>query len=634
MKSKARIIGLVSVSALVAACGGGGSSDSSTAATPNAQQSVASTESTPSTPALLSFSGVVATGAPLTNAQVIVKCMGGTATASTDQSGNFLVQVVNASLPCVAQATSGTVALYSATDKQGTLNITTLTDLMMASLARTEPSSFFGAYDSTAASLITTLGLQVAQSRVRLVLPYMPLSNKIDFVATKFVADGKDPMDAVMDVIGKGYDAVGKAALRRDLAGIETLRYGGSFKDDFNIDNIGYANSITVDPKQPRKFYLNGTVTTPIYTNGGTLTESKPLVMVADYRQKTLQQFSTSGSALSSSMGFTLDPNTPDRFLRIGVMTNGTTAQMVLNESNDYGLTWQQVSAANGFQAITPPIELNVRYLRFSADGAAMFAYSTEEGSSLSAGIASYIATSVNGGATWQRPQGFTDRQVGPIYVSPADPAVVYALNDGRFLRSSDKGLTFTELPALPNSSYYTPSPPIAVDPFDANTLYFATYQSASVTQSNASAIGIFKSSDGGQSWKSLDLSGCCDTYLPALLGSSYGLSSTRKAFFSSTIKGLIYFPVRADTSSIQMLRSADGGATWKLLSFFKPASTASVASTAELTQATNTVYFGGNYMPMPIYSTAAREDGGVDVFMRAFDGKGIERYIDYLGTK
>jgi len=88
--------------------------------------------------------GVAATGAAIANGQVTLKCrVGNTAAVGTQADGSYSVDVSSVTLPCVARvdyvdaSTGKAQALHSLVQAVGTVNITPLTDMVVASLSST-----------------------------------------------------------------------------------------------------------------------------------------------------------------------------------------------------------------------------------------------------------------------------------------------------------------------------------------------------------------------------------------------------------------------------------------------------------------------------------------------------------------
>src|SRR5262249_52873844 len=91
------------------------------------------------------------------------------------------------------------------------------------------------------------------------------------------------------------------------------------------------------------------------------------------------------------------------------------------------------------------------------------------------------------------------------LAVAPSDGATIYVGADGQGLaKSSDGGATFS-LVGKPSVDQYTA---MTVDPSDPLTIYLgANTPEPSVSQPLSGDSGVWKSSDGGQSWTFLSVS-------------------------------------------------------------------------------------------------------------------------------
>ena len=141
----------------LAACGGGGGDSSAPAASS------------------LKLTGVAATGSAIVNAPVQAKCGIGTGTATTQADGSYTIAIVGGSLPCVLEVTPATGSvLHSVIDGSGTgnvtVNITPLTELVVAKAAAGAPANLFATFDSAAQAKLSTTALDAAVASVIAVL--------------------------------------------------------------------------------------------------------------------------------------------------------------------------------------------------------------------------------------------------------------------------------------------------------------------------------------------------------------------------------------------------------------------------------------------------------------------------------
>lgn len=128
------------------------SSSSSVAVTSSSQVSSApsssssSTSSSSSSQAKVVLSGVAATGAAIGNAPVVAKCANGLGFAqsvTTNAQGAFSGEVNANSLPCALKVSSPSITLYSYALAAGVVNITPLTDLIIANASALDPSVWY-----------------------------------------------------------------------------------------------------------------------------------------------------------------------------------------------------------------------------------------------------------------------------------------------------------------------------------------------------------------------------------------------------------------------------------------------------------------------------------------------------------
>lgn len=149
MNRHARLICILSIT-LLSACGGGGGGGGGAA---NVDPTL---------------SGLAAVGAALGNATVTVKCTaGGSSTTTTAANGTFSLQLSSAqSLPCMLRAVSGATTLYGYATGFGRVNITPLSDLVLAAAGRDTPTNLFAGFNATLATTINS-NLASAKAYVR-----------------------------------------------------------------------------------------------------------------------------------------------------------------------------------------------------------------------------------------------------------------------------------------------------------------------------------------------------------------------------------------------------------------------------------------------------------------------------------
>lgn len=192
MKKILRLLELASLVAsllVLSACGGGSSGGSST-------------------PATSILSGVAAVGTPIASGNISVICAAGSALAptTTSSTGTWQITLSGQTLPCAIELSGGTIngvpnatPYHSIATTTGTVNVTPLTDLMVANLAGTTPGTWFAGLSATPTSLTAITQTQVDAALVNLsaALPALtPLStsNPITTVFTPTPGNVSDDM--------------------------------------------------------------------------------------------------------------------------------------------------------------------------------------------------------------------------------------------------------------------------------------------------------------------------------------------------------------------------------------------------------------------------------------------------------
>ena len=178
---------------MLAACGGGGTSTTATAS--------------PGT-----LTGVAATGAAIASAPLAAKCVTGPVlSGTTDANGAFTLTLTSAhTAPCILQVTGGTpsVNLYSFAIAAGQVNVSPLTDLVLAKSLGGDPAVAYTAFDATKGSAISA-GLAAAKAYVQTQITSMTGAGTADPLTSSFAVGSAD--DKVLDALGAALTAAGKS---------------------------------------------------------------------------------------------------------------------------------------------------------------------------------------------------------------------------------------------------------------------------------------------------------------------------------------------------------------------------------------------------------------------------------------
>lgn len=243
------------VCALLASCGGGGGND---------------------TPAPNIFG--VAEGdsnAPLINSTVNVSCAKGSALATTNSTGAWQVALSGQTPPCAVKVSGGTIHTVANTQlyhsiavNQGTVNVTPLTDLMVANLAGTAtPSTWFAGLSANPAPLTAITQTQVNTSLANLStvlsgLPPLSTINPITTVLTFYSGNVISDMQAAFATAISNTPSVTYATLLGDAATSTTA--GPSFNAALLA---AYAGITTSQPVTASNLSTNYSAQTGVSTN-------------------------------------------------------------------------------------------------------------------------------------------------------------------------------------------------------------------------------------------------------------------------------------------------------------------------------------------------------------------------------
>ena len=184
-----KVLAVAAAAVAMAGCGGGGGR---------------SAEVLPS-PAGDKVSGLAAVGAPVTGAQVVLRCANGvTGQTTTDDEGRWALELSNPQFPCLATMSNSAshpgVTLRSIAQETGHVNITPLTELVLARAVKQTSSSLDEI--SGAALLELVSSLEAAQSDVIMILVAQgfPASNLAIFTG-QFEATKGDSYDDLLEQI-------------------------------------------------------------------------------------------------------------------------------------------------------------------------------------------------------------------------------------------------------------------------------------------------------------------------------------------------------------------------------------------------------------------------------------------------
>lgn len=188
------IIGTITALLLGACGGGGGGVDTGSAPPPT------------------TLSGTAAVGSPIVGATVTLRCAAGQPLTSqiTRSDGAWSVVLSGQVFPCAAQLNGGTingvpntVAYHSIALGAGTMNVTPLTDLMVAfATKRSIPSDWFNGLSSPSWATINASALNAALAVLVNTLQMVQLGGTIHPITTVFTPIAGNVMDDTLSSLG------------------------------------------------------------------------------------------------------------------------------------------------------------------------------------------------------------------------------------------------------------------------------------------------------------------------------------------------------------------------------------------------------------------------------------------------
>lgn len=164
-----------------------------------------------STPAANTLSGTAAVGFPIVGGTVSVTCAAGAAITNipnTSNTGAWSVNVSGQTLPCAVQVTSGTInnvanttPYHSIAMALGIVNVTPLTDLLIANLAGTAtPNIWFDTYDTNSAAINET-AVNTALTNLLTALGLTTQLTGIHPITSAFTATSDNVMDNTLEAL-------------------------------------------------------------------------------------------------------------------------------------------------------------------------------------------------------------------------------------------------------------------------------------------------------------------------------------------------------------------------------------------------------------------------------------------------
>jgi hypothetical protein len=166
------------------------------------------------------LSGTAAVGSPIALADVKIVCAGGsTLSTSTDSLGAWSKALSGQTLPCAVEVTNGkvngvtnTVAYHSLALTAGTVNVTPLSDLLVANLAGKNPSTWFAGLNTNPGSTLGAVQaktVDAALAQVRAALPALTALANSNPITQAFTAASGNAVDDMLAALAAALTSPG-----------------------------------------------------------------------------------------------------------------------------------------------------------------------------------------------------------------------------------------------------------------------------------------------------------------------------------------------------------------------------------------------------------------------------------------
>ncbi|MEY4294533.1 MAG: hypothetical protein RLY82_221 [Pseudomonadota bacterium] len=220
------------------------------------------------------LSGTAAVGAPIVGGTIAVICSGGSAVgnAATDTIGGWTVTLSGQTLPCAVQVSGGTIngvtnttPYHSIASALGTVNVTPMTDLIVANAAGTStPNTWFAAVTPTGLAGITPVAMTTALAQVRTALN-LPALSVVNPLTTAFTPEAGNQVDDILTALQLAITNTGSSlATLRTAASNPTFTPPVGFSTALNTQHGNTSSGGAPAPAAPTGLAASGPSATTI----------------------------------------------------------------------------------------------------------------------------------------------------------------------------------------------------------------------------------------------------------------------------------------------------------------------------------------------------------------------------------
>lgn len=163
----------------------------------------------------------------------------------------------------------------------------------------------------------------------------------------------------------------------------------------------------------------------------------------------------------------------------------------------------------------------------------------------------SQVFKSTNGGQSWSR-IGFINDYIDSLAIHPTNAAILHGLSGSAVYKSTDSGVNWFRYNLGSNSSAYNGE--ISISPSNPSVIYACGYFYYDISTWR-SRMAVFKSTDGGIVWTTLQLN---------LASSSYGY--TQSVAVDPTNANIVYaggYYYEGGSPYYRLYKSTNGGTSW-----------------------------------------------------------------------